>query len=103
MNTLSAMREAAAAAGDPRISGAKSATAAMRKLAELDQATFDAACEMAESATFTTRRYGRTFYCYATVAGTTIRDPWPASRWPKSVLSYEAARILLLEDAKATA
>lgn len=70
--------------------------AAKETMQSLDQEDFDNLCEEAERATYDIRSYGHgQFYSYLhhpLIAGPL--DPWPASRFPKSVVCMELAKAM---------
>ena len=79
----------------PNCDEAKAATATMRWLAKADPVAFDAINELAEGCTFNVRRYGQSSYCEPHHAEIDIRcDPWPAARYPKSLLCVDIAHSL---------
>jgi hypothetical protein len=74
----------------------KAATAAMADVARECPELFDRLNDLAESATFTVRSYGRgAFYVWAHVPGVELKaDPYPASRYPKALLCVDIAKSL---------
>ena len=73
-------------------SPARRCSDAMKDLRTLCADAFDEVCSVAESCTFSTRKYAPgSFYTWAhlpsgeQVAG----DPWPATRYPKAALCFQ--------------
>lgn len=63
------------------------ATAVMRRLLARSTHAYDLLCELAESVTYTVRRYGNSSYCWPVLNNVQLHtDPWPAVRFPKAVL-----------------
>lgn len=74
----------------PNTPSTKWCARAMKWLGDTHPAFFDKVNEIAESATYSVRKYSNTFFCWAEIDGMSF-DPYPASRFPKSVLCFEIA------------
>ena len=62
----------------------------MQELQKKNPLLYEKAHLFAEQTTYSIRHYGQgQFYCWAHHDNLGITDPWPASRFPKSVLIFD--------------
>ena len=72
----------------------KAATSTMRAISKADPVLFDQLNELAESCTFSTRRYSNCSFTWPQHERLGAVDPWQGTRFPKCVLC-----ILFLQSA----
>lgn len=77
--------------GKPR-SQQRAASSAMRELRRTHPERATALDQASRRVLFTQRSYPGTTYCWASLDGKELGDPWPAYRWPADVLRIELAR-----------